>query len=264
MTRPVLAGIAAALLLVALPRPAAAQFGVYDALARRFSDVSFYMHTGGLSPRPPELQGDRLSAYGIEVLLEIGAVTRPVGPPRPPADTVLLSWTEMRVTTGVQGTDTVYMYQVRPTAAVQATAPIWLFELGVGYGQLTGFSSIHQGIDLRGAVRELPTVSLYATYEPSGSYLGLRSGFIRFQGLQAWDPEGRAYSGEAESFLAGAALGQTASMLGITLFIEAGYSLRPFPSIRWTGTPLPVGVPRGLDLHGWTLGGGIQFSLGSN
>lgn len=264
MTRRILAGAAAIVLLLALPRPAAAQFGVYDALARRFSDVSFYMHTGGLSPRPAELQADRLSAYGIEVLLEIGSVTRPSGPPRAPADTVALTWTEMRVTTGTEGTDTVYSYQVRRTAAVQPATPIWLFELGVGYGQITGFSSIHQGIDLRGAVRELPTISLYATYEPTGSYLGLRSGFIRFQGLQAWDAEGRAYAGEAESFLAGAALGQAASMLGITLFVEAGYALRPFPSIRWTGTPLPDGVPRGLDLHGWTLGGGIQFSLGSN
>jgi hypothetical protein len=256
--------VLATLLLSALPQQAAAQFGIYDALARRFTDVSFYMHTGGLHPRPPELAAGRLAAYGIEVLLEIGSVTRPDGPPRAPADSVVLSWTEMRVTTGAAGTDTVNTYQVRRTTPVQPATPIWLFELGVGYGQLTGFASAESGIDLRGAVRELPTVSLYATYEPWGSYFGLRSGFIRFQGLQAWDADGRSFAGDAESFLAGVAIGQAATALGITFFAEAGYSLRPFPSIRWSGTPTPPGLPRGLNLHGWALGAGIQFGLGAH
>jgi hypothetical protein len=253
-----------ALLVAALPVPAHAQFGVYDALARRFSDVSFYMHTGGLSPRPAALSADRLSAYGIEVLLEIGSVTRLDGPRRAPADTVALTWTEMRVTTGTDGTDTVYTYQVRRTAAVQPTTPIWVFELGVGYGQITGFGSAVPGIDIRGAVRELPTVSLYANYEPLGAYFALRSGFIRFQGLQAWDTEGRSFAGEAESFLAGVGLGQALTLGGITIFGEAGYALRPFPSIRWSGAQVPPAIPRGLDLHGWTLGAGVQFALGTN
>jgi hypothetical protein len=252
------------LLLALLPTPAHAQFGVYDALARRFSDVSFYMHSGGLNPRPAELAADRLSAYGIEVLLEIGSVSRPAGPRQAPADTVALTWTEMRVTTGTEGTDTVYSYQVRRNTAVQPVAHIWVFELGVGYGQVTGFSSAVPGIEIRGAVRELPTVSLYANYDPLGTYIALRSGFIRFQGLQAWDSEGRSFAGEAESFLAGAALGQAVTRGGITVFGEAGYALRPFPSIRWSGGQVPPAIPRGLDLHGWTVGAGIQFALGSN
>jgi hypothetical protein len=259
-----LPGLLTAALLAVLPGTTHAQFGVYDALARRFSDVSFYMHTGGLAPRPASLGADRLSAYGIEVLLEIGTVSRPAGPPRPPADSVAFTWTEMRVTTGTDGTDTVRTYTVRRAAAVQPTVPIWVFELGVGYGQITGFSSAVPGLEIRGAVRELPTVSLYAGYEPSGTYFALRSGFIRFQGLQAWDSEGRNFAGEAESFLAGAALGQALDLGGITIFAEAGYSLRPFPSIRWSGAQVPPMVPRGLNLHGWTLGGGIQFSLGTN
>jgi hypothetical protein len=250
--------------LAALPQAAAAQFGVYDALARRFSDVSFYANTGALAPQPDGIRSDRMSAFGIEVLLEIGSVTRPTGPARAPGDSVVLSWTEMRVTTGTDGTDTVYTYQVRGAPAVQPVAPVWIFELGVGYGQLTGFASAAPDIDLRGAVRDLPTVSLYSVYVPSGSYFGVRSGFMRFQGLQAYDTDGRAFAGEAESFLAGVALGQSATALGITLFVEAGYALRPFPSIRWSGTPLPPQVPRGMNLHGWTLGGGIQFSLGQN
>ncbi|HSJ24838.1 MAG TPA: hypothetical protein VK929_09235 [Longimicrobiales bacterium] len=251
-----------AALVGALPQAVVAQFGIYDALARSFSDVSFYMHTGGLAPATPGVQANRLSAYGIEVLLEIGAVSRPDGPPRPPADSVSVVWTQMEVTTGAAGTDTVYRYDVRRNSPAQATVPVWTFELGVGYGQLTGFRSSESDIDLRGAIRELPTVSVYATYEPSGTYLGLRSGFIRFQGLQAWDMSGQSWSGEADSFLAGVALGQSASALGFTLFVEGGYALRPFPSIRWSGAALPSGVPRSMDLHGWTIGGGLQFSLG--
>jgi hypothetical protein len=257
-------GAAAAALLLIVPLPVQAQLGIYDALARRFSDVSFFGNVGGLYPKAEGVTADRLTSFGIEVLLEIGSVTRPVGPPIVRRDTVALNWTEMRVVTSADGVDTVNTYQVRRVAPVQATEAIWTFELGLGYGQTTGFGTDVPGLDLRGAVRDLPTVTLYASHARTGAYVGLRSGFMRLQSLQLYDTEGRSYSGEAESFMAGAAVGQAVDLLGITLFVEAGYAYRPFPSIRWTGGTLPPGAPRSLDLDSWTLGAGIQFGLGQN
>jgi hypothetical protein len=257
-------GAAAAALLLIVPLPLQAQIGIYDSLARRFSDVSFFGNVGGLHPRSEGVTSDRLTSFGIEVLLEIGSVTRPVGPPPVRTDTVALNWTEMRVVTNADGVDTINTYEVRRVSAAMPTQVIWTFELGVGYGQTTGFGTDVPGLDLRGAVRDLPTVSLYASYVQTGTYLGLRSGFMRLQSLQLYDDDGGSYSGEAESFMAGAALGQAVDLFGISLFVEAGYAFRPFPSIRWTGGPLPHGAPRSLDLDSWTLGAGLQFGLGQN
>jgi hypothetical protein len=246
-----------------LPADAAAQFGVYDALARRFSDVSFYGNVGGLWPRSDDVRADRLTSFGIEVLVEIGGVRRPVGP-AVRRDTAAITWTEMQVITTATGVDTVYTYQVRPVAAVQPMETIWLFELGLGYGQTTGFRARSDQLDLRGALRDLPAVSLYAIHEPTGGYFGVRSGYMRFQGLQVYDAEGRAFNGEAESFSTGLVLGHAASILNLGIFLESAYTFRPFPSIRWSGTPpLPPDIPRSLSLHGWSVGAGIQFGIGN-
>jgi hypothetical protein len=251
--------------LALLPRPAQAQLGIYDALARRFSDVSFFATTGGLHPRGGSLADTRLTAFGIEVLLEIGGVSRPVGAPPARADSVTLVWTGMQVVVGEASTDTIRTYEVRPVTVRSRTEPVWTFELGLGYGQLTGFRLADPAYDMRGAVRDLPSVSLYAVYDPIGAYFGVRSGFMRFQGLQVFDDEGRVFAGEAESFLAGVALGGFLEVLSLSLFAEASYSWREFPSIRWTGpAPLPAGVPRHMALNGWSAGGGIQFSVGRN
>jgi hypothetical protein len=251
--------VAAALL--AMPGPAAAQIGIYDALARRFSDVSFYANVGGLSPSSREVRADQLTGFGIEVLLTIGGVSRPTGPPVR-TDSVVLTWTEMQVVTNATGVDTIHTYQVRPGVVRQPSEPVWSFELGLGYGQMTGFGSNVEGLDLKGAVRDLPTVSLYASYVPSGTYFGVRSGFMKLQALQLYDEEGRSWSGESESFMAGLALGQVLDLLNLSFFGEVGYAMRPFPSIRWSGGPLPTGIPREISLHSWSVGVGVQFALG--
>ncbi len=246
-----------------VPAPVSAQIGIFDALARRFSDVSFYMNTGGLAPTTPEVRADRLSAFGIEVLVEIGGVNRPTGP-AVRRDTAVLTWTGMQVVANAKGTDTIYTYTVKPGAVRQPTEEIWSLELGLGYGQMSGFRSNVEGLEMKGSVRDLPTVSLYASYVPTGTYVGLRSGFMRLQSLQAFDDRGGTWSGEADSFSTGVAIGESIDVVNLSFFGEAGYSWRPFPSIRWTGGPLPANIPRELSLHSWTIGFGVQFSLGTN
>jgi hypothetical protein len=260
-------GAALAVLLVSLilsglhARPVAAQVSIFDALARRFSDVSFYANTGGLLPSTSEVRADRLSSYGIEVLVSIGGISRPVGPPEP-GDSVVLHWTGMQVVRSAGGVDTVHTYEVRRAVVRRPMAQVWSLELGLGYGQMSGFGSGVPELELKGAVRDLPTVSLYASYVPTGTYVGVRSGFMRLQSLQAYHQDGRVWGGEAESFLGGMAVGQVLDLLSLSLFAEVGYSWRPFPSIRWSGGPVAPELPRELALHGWALGVGVQFAVG--
>lgn len=246
-----------------VPAPVSAQIGIFDALARRFSDVSFYVNTGGLAPSSPEVRADRLSAFGIEVLVGIGGVSRPTGP-AVRRDTAVLTWTGMQVVASPKGTDTTYTYTVKPGTVRQPTEQVWSLELGLGYGQMSGFRSNVPGLEMKGSVRDLPTVSLYASYVRTGTYVGVRSGFMRLQSLQVFDDRGNTWSGEADSFSTGVAIGESRDVLNLSFFGEAGYSWRPFPSIRWAGGPLPANIPRELSLHGWTIGVGVQFPLGTN
>lgn len=251
--------LAAALLCT--PGSAHAQMGIFDALARRFSDVSFFVNSGGLAPSSPEVRADRLSSFGIEVLVSIGEITRPTGP-RVGGDSAVLSWTGMQVVRRADGVDTINTYTVRPGVSRQPTEVVWSLELGLGYGQTAGFESRDPSFELKGAVRDLPSAALYASYEPTATYLGLRSGLMKLQALQIYDDTGRSWAGEAESFMAGAAVGQVVELLNLSFFAELGYSWRPFPSIRWTGaSPLPQGVPREMSLHSWSFGVGVQFAL---
>jgi len=249
--------------LLAAPAPATAQLGAVEALLRNATDLSFYFNAGGLAPGQEGIRtGDwGLAGFGLELLFVIGRVraqpaetTAAVASADEPRD-----WKEMRIVRTESGLDTTYVY------AGPAEPPVlWTFELGVGYGQTTGFEASTPGLDLRGSVRDLPAVSLYANYEPLGVYLGLRSGFMRTQALQVYADDGSVTAGSAESFLAGAVAGKAFGLGSLTLFVEGAYALRHFPSVQWSPDgPLAPDIPRSLTLSGWSLGTGIQFGIGA-
>lgn len=253
------------------PSTASGQLGAIEAFARRVTDLSFNAALGGLSPGSSEVQADAfgLKSFGLELLFEIGSVRRPIGPVPEAADSVALRWTEMTVVVDEDGADTTYVYEVGPAPVPRApTRPIWTFEMGIGYGQTFGWESGNPQLDLRGQVRDLPAASLYASYDPVGFYLGLRSGFMRIQGLQAFAPDGEAFAGEAESFLLAALAGHAVEVLGLNFFLEGAYSVRSFPSVEWRSvsrtTPLPTTLPRELSLSSWTLAFGVQFGIGND
>lgn len=256
---------AGALALLVTPGPLSGQIGIFDALARRFSEVSFFANRGGLHGASAGVSDDGLVNYGIEVFLQIGSIHGPAQPAPSQGDSVSLVWTGMEVRRGGSGVDTVHTYQVRPRPPRPPGEPIWTLEVGIGYGQLTGFGLDDPDLDLRGAVRDLPSLSLYAVYEPWDGYFGVRSGFMKTQGLQVFDAEGRTFTGEAEGFLAGLALGRFVQVLDLSLFVEGAYTWRDFPSVRWSGAgPVPGNAPRAMGLHGWSVGAGIQFGVGGN
>ena len=129
-------------------------------------------------------------------------------------------------------------------------------------GGLTGFDAAADGIELKGAVRNLPAVSLYASYEDFGTYFGVRSGLMEFTGLQVVDAQGESWNGSGQSFLTGVLVGQAWSVAELNFYIEGAYTVRDFPSVEWSGSPPPE-TPRSIDVSGWSLGAGIQFGIGN-
>lgn len=266
------AAAAAVLLLLGLPGALRAQLGAVEAFARNVTDLSFYYTTGGLAWGSDELTSDPFgtNSYGVELLFSVGEVTRRL--PRPanarpaaPRDSVQLVWTGMTVTRSDGRVDTVYTYEVQPAppAPPPPTETIWYLELGIGYGQIQGFEMADPDLEIHGSVRDLPSVSLYASYEPWGSYLGLRTGYMKTRSLQVVaegidDP----FTGDADAFLFGAVVGQAYEVSSLNFFVEGGYTRRAFPSVEWRGPgPLPSGIPRELDVSGWSISTGIQFGF---
>ncbi len=246
------------------PTSVAAQFGPVESFLRNVTDISFYGATGRLLPASPTLRSDALNAYGVELLFQIGSVERRLsnGTPAAPADSVHLVWKGMEVRRSGGAVDTVDTYDVEPVPEPPVpTRTIWTFEMGLGYGQMVGLELKDPSLELRGSVRDLPAASLYATYEPTGTYAGLRSGYMKTQGLQLITSAGDRIGGSAEAFLAGAVLGQALEIGAVSLFLESAYTIRYFPSIVWQTDSLPPGAPPALRLSQWSIGAGIQVSL---
>ena len=250
--------------VIALPLRVEAQLGAIEAFARRVSDLSFYFNTGGLvgSGSVLERGAGSIRAFGVELLFEVAEVERPLEGRVPArADSVRRVWTGMEVVRSGEAVDTVYTYEIeRLPPPAPPTESIWVMEMGIGYGQLQGYQLEDPSLDLKMAVRDLPAVSLYASYEPWGNYFGIRTGFMRTQALQVADEEGTNFNGQAEAFLFGVLAGYAFALEDLWFFVETGFTLRHFPSVEWRGaSTLPSGIPRELDLSAWSMGMGLQF-----
>jgi hypothetical protein len=263
------AAVLGALLATGLiPTAGTAQFGPVEALANRVSDLSFYFGTGALaggSGLDPNRFGIR--TFGVELLFEAAAIPSPEARRRrasaPSGTQQVLRRVEIRQSEG--RVDTVYHYDIEPIRP-PAYGPgdiLWTMEVGLGYGQTEGLSLRDPTLQLNATVRSLPAVTLYLSYEPLGTYLGLRTGFMRTDALQVVDRGGNVYRGRAEAFMMGALAGYALPLNPVFLFVEGGYTLRSFPSVEWTSAPgpLPTGIPLTLDVSGWSVAVGIQFPV---
>lgn len=248
------------------PTPVSAQFGPLEALVSKFSDVSFFGGVGQLFPLAPAVaSGKTTVSFGVELLLEVTSVSRPIpGAPRPePTDSVAITWTRMDVVRSAEGVDTVYYYDVE---ALPPPSPpmekIWGVEMGIGYGQFAGLDLADSDLQLRGSIRDLPAATIYASYEPWSTYFGLRTGFMKTKGLQVFDKTtGERYSGDAEAFLAGLLVGYSWGVGGFWAFSEFAYTSRYFPSVDWGKGNLPAGIPTDFQASGWSLTAGVQFPI---
>ncbi len=158
-------------------------------------------------------------------------------------------------------------------------------ELALGYGQFSGLKSSSTAYELRGTVREAPAVALYLSFEngpfpsfetplfPVGfsPYIGFRSGLIQLQNAQLIVPiaagvdSAVVYTGAAQAFQVGGALGLAVEFGRITVFSEFAYNSRRFASVQWGALPgstrMLKNVSRDLDFTGSTFSVGLQVPL---
>jgi hypothetical protein len=260
-------GLAAVAAVAGSPAALSAQFGPVEALATRVSDLSFYFGTGAISAGSAlETNALGVRTFGVELLFEVAQIPTAEARRRRAAwpDSTLAVLERMEVRQSAGRSDTVYHYSVeRVGAPAQPDDIVWTMEVGIGYAQLEGLRLRDPDLELNATLRYLPAVTLYLTYEPLGTYLGMQTGFMRTDALQVVDPAGEVYRGRAEAFMMGAVGGYAFPLSPAFLFVEGGYTLRTFPSVEWTTTPgpLPPGMPRRLDASGWTVTAGIQFPV---
>ena len=254
------------LLLLGAPSPAAAQLGAVEALANRVSDLGFYYGRGGTVSADLEDDAFGITSFGVELLFEVARVPSASARSRRAAagPTVRRELREVEVRRGSDGVvDTVYHYEVVRSSPSYAEEDIlWTMEVGIGYGQSQGIELRDPSLDLNTTIRTLPSITLYLSYEPLGTYLGVRTGFLRTHAMQVAGAGGSLYDGDAEAFMMGGLLGYAVGLGPAYLFAEAGYTARTFPSVEWAAPEgLPAGVPRELDVSGWGVTAGIQFPV---
>ena len=142
------------------------------------------------------------------------------------------------------------------------------FDLGVGYGQMDGLASSGP-FELHGSVRELPSISAYATVRLTdrvGIYGGVRTGVITLQDAQMYVADGDAtslFTLSSTSFEFGAPLGVDLHVAGdLHLTAEVAYMRRIFNSLSYDPpNGFPSEFPRALDLSGLSWSVGVQVPL---
>jgi hypothetical protein len=142
------------------------------------------------------------------------------------------------------------------------------FDLGIGYGQMDGLR-MSGPFELHGSVRELPSVSGYATarlHDRVGVYAGVRTGVISLQDAQifvAGDAGTSMFTMTSTSFEFGAPLGLDLQPVeGLHVTLEAAFTRRIFNSLTFDpSSGIPADFPRSLDLSGWSWSTGLQFPL---
>ena len=138
----------------------------------------------------------------------------------------------------------------------------------IGYGQMDGLVA-DGAFDLHGSVRELPSISAYASASLNDRiaiYGGVRTGVITLTDAQLYVPEGTTssvYTLSSTSFEFGAPLGvdfRVAGELHITAEVE--YMRRIFNSLTTDpSTGFPSTFPRTLNLSGLSWSLGVQLPL---
>lgn len=256
--------------LVLRAAPAHAQIGFEDLLGS-ITDVDVSITCW--STRSESLRDAncprRHVGYGIEVLWALKTI--PVGR-QPHVDT---TWVPSGKSVQAHGSRADTTTTLKPQVeAPKRPGYHVLVELGLGYSQFSGFGSSNARFDLRGTVREQPSVAFYASAEGPGlldhvnPYLGLRSGLVKLTGVQAFvPPQGdstTAFTGTAEVFQVGLAAGVAFGSDEASLFVEGQLNLRRFGSVDWTGGnggTIPGFLPRSLDFTGPSVSIGAQIHV---
>lgn len=165
---------------------------------------------------------------------------------------------------------------VREKTSPDTASNQFALELALGYGQMTGFSSSDTTYRVYGSLEEFPVVSLYLGFprrreRPSiEPYLGVRIGFVRLSGFQAFVGSSTAdismvYTASSSTYLVAGMAGLEISFVPrVDFFIEAGITQRRFDGIQYSATGssiVPNKLPQTIQLRTYGLTLGAQLSL---
>ena len=148
--------------------------------------------------------------------------------------------------------------------------PLLSLEFALGFSQTGAYIARRADRDIRVSLRETPSVSLYATYEPrfriAGKsfriYGGARSGLLSLIGGRAFsDSVTTKLSGE--TFQIGPVAGVVSKFRGINVFVEGAYMWRNFRSVDWDGETGLGNLPRAINFTGGSVAIGVQFEFKS-
>jgi hypothetical protein len=240
------------LLTIVSPIHASAQLPLLEGLFKKVTDVNLFGVLGRFANRPSTLAGridngqprsGGLTGLGFEVSFDVGEFS-----PRTPKD---------------------------PDDPDNR----WLVELALGYTEVQDFVSAQAGLDVRGAVRELPSASLYLNYLPVGDddkkllgfYGGIRTGLAHLQSFRGYvgdpsdDVTDSIYSGGGTTFQFGVLAGVVAGFGRVSVFVEPGYTRRRFSSVEWVGISGTISdlLPRSLDMSTFSIAIGTQLAVGA-
>jgi hypothetical protein len=145
----------------------------------------------------------------------------------------------------------------------------WIVELALGYSQFSGLASRDPCFELRGTVREFPSLTVYMSFDGyvpfATPYIGLRSGLIDVHNLQAVDglssTNTTVYGASPKAFEFGGIIGVAFGSWMLAPRVEYAYTKRDFPSVHWSPGTAPTRVPRELSFTGWSVSVGLQVNL---
>lgn len=255
-----------AALSIGLTRSAYAQF---EGLLSGITDVS--LNASCAQARGEFTSNDCLSksTFGIEMIWRVREIARNGMAAIP---TVQRHTGTTRTTRRAAG-DTVAYTETTETYAVvpgpDTASKYWILELALGYSQFASVRSRDASFELRGTARELPALTVYLSFDgylgAVTPYVGVRSGIIDIQNLQAIDGvrgiETTVYSATPRAFQLGGIIGLAFGTWMLQPRIEYAYHLRDFPSLQWSPGKVPTRVPREIAFSGSTITVGLQINV---
>lgn len=145
------------------------------------------------------------------------------------------------------------------------TSPAWDVELSVGYDQMFMRARFVDRYTLRGTLKNLPSISVYASHA-NGLYVGFGTGLVSLNNVSAFNDGHRAFSISGDTFDLTGRLGIAKNLGGsggikpANLFVELAYHARFLGSAAY-GTGAPDTLPRSLYFGGVVISVGAQVSV---
>ena len=132
--------------------------------------------------------------------------------------------------------------------------PNWDLELAVGYDQAFFRGKLIERYALRGTIRDLPAISIYASHR-SAFYFGFGTGLVTLSNMAAYENGHKRFSVSGDTFDLAAKLGRLFRYERASLFFEAAYHARFIGGVNY-GMNAPDTLPSSLYF------GSLIFSIG--